>query len=173
VNIPEVDLCKRPNDLRAVRPQDYDLTGCGVPDIPSSTRYVDLYKVYVYSVLLAAVDDVDGGDILPDEKKQVDCDCDFLLHKITPLSPNGALANAYYARFQWANGRFSSNQLQNIQTFNGVCYTQDGNRNTIPMRYPAGSFIGISLQNFFAEAIPVTILFEGVSRFYLCRKGGR
>lgn len=174
MNIPGVDLCVRPNDLRAIRPQDYDLVGCGVPEIPVNTRYVDLYKVYVYSVLLKAVNDPDGRDILPDEKKQVDCEADFILHKITPLRVQSAAVPAgYFCRFQWANGRFSSNALQEVRTFNGVCYTQDPDRNIVAMRYPAGSFIGISLQNFVAEDIPVTICFEGVSRYYLCRKGGR
>lgn len=174
MNIPEVDLCVRPNDLRAIRPQDFDLVGCGVPEVPVNTRYIDLYKVYAYSVLLKEVGDPDGGDILPDEKKQVDCNADFILHKITPVRvDSSAVPAGYYCRFQWANGRFSSNALQEVRTFNGVCYTQDAQRRTQAIRYPAGSFIGISLQNFLEEDIPVTILFEGVSRFYLCRKGGR
>jgi hypothetical protein len=174
VRIPEVDLCVRPRDLQAVRPQDFDIIGCGESVPPPNTRSIDLYKVYPYSNVLAAAGAAGGGDILLDEKKQVDCNSDFFLHKITALDANGLPATGYLVRFQWYNGRYSSNALQLVDTFNGVCYTQDQQRETCPIRYPGGQFIGISLQNLnpFAS-INVMLFFEGVSRFYLCKRGGR
>lgn len=171
MRIPELDLCVRPQDLRAVRPMDLDVDGCGIPQEPLNARYVDLYKVYIYANVLAAAGDPDGGDILLDEKKQVDCNADFFLHKITALAADGTKATNYFARFQWFNGRYSSNTLQDIQTFRGTCYSQDSNRNTCQQRYPAGQSIKISLQNFEAEPVQVMLYFEGVSRFYLCKRG--
>lgn len=173
MRIPEVDLCVRPRDLQAVRPQDFDIIGCGNTVPPPNTRYIDLYKVYTYSNVLAAAGAAGGGDILLDEKKQVDCNSDFFLHQIIARDANGDPATGYLARFQWFNGRYSSNALQDIETFNGVCYTQDQGRNTMPIRYPGGQFIGISLQNLAVASVNVMLFFEGVSRFYLCKRGGR
>ncbi len=163
----ELDICQRPSLVRAIRPQDLDVDGCGIPQEPLNARYVDLYKVYSYANLLGAAGS--GTDVLPDEKKQVDCNADFLLHKITAIDVNGDYATGYFARFQWFNGRYSSQALQDIQTFHGVCYTQNSRRGTECIRYPAGSFIGIGLQNFLDEAVNVMLFFEGVSRFYLCK----
>ncbi len=170
LKIPELDLCARPQDIRAIHPRDLDVSGCGVPQEPENARYVDLYKVYSYANVLGAAGS--GTDILLDEKKQVDCNADFLLHKITAIDVNGNYATGYFARFQWFNGRYSSQALQDIQTFFGVCYTQDEGRNTQAIRYPAGSYIGIGLQNLGNASINVMLFFEGVSRFYLC-KGAR
>lgn len=154
-----------------MRPQDLDVNGCGIPQGPANARYVDLYKVYSYANVLAAAGS--DGSILLDEKKQVDCNADFLLHKITAIDVNGDYATGYFARFQWFNGRYSSQALQDIQTFFGVCYTQDSDRNTQCIRYPAGSYIGIGLQNQSVAAVNVMLFFEGVSRFYLCKGSGR
>src|SRR5437899_3016849 len=114
-NLCEVDLCKTPQSVCRIRPQDFDLTACGVPQVPSNARFLDLYRVYPYSVVLGASGS--GTDILLDEKKSVDANTDFILHKITPLGANPPTqASGYYVRFQWPTGRYSSQQLQDVQT---------------------------------------------------------
>jgi hypothetical protein len=166
----EIDVCGNIQArLLLLNPQDFDLSNCGVPQVPSNARYVDLFRIYAYSVVLGAAGS--GTDILLDEKKVIDCNCDFYLHKITPLGPNApAPATGYYARFQWPNGRYSSQVLQDVQTINGVCYTKNCNDETMGIRFPAGRDIGIALQNKQDVTQNVTILFEGMSRFYLCAR---
>ena len=165
-NLCEIDLCKTPQSVCRIRPQDFDLTRCGVPQVPSNARFVDLYRVYPYSVVLGAADS--GTDILLDEKKSVDAVTDFILHKISFIGTSPPTqATGYLVRFQWPTGRYSSQTLQNVQSFLGTCYTLDENGEIQGIRIPAGNNIGIGLQNTSGSAINVTILFEGVSRFYL------
>lgn len=168
----EVDVC---GNIQArvilLNPQDFNLSNCGVPEVPSNARYVDLFTLYAYSNVLGAAGS--GTDILLDEKKVITCDCDFYLHKITALGPNAPdPATGYYCRFQWPSGRYSSQVLQDVETMNGVCYTKDSNDKTVGIRFPAGRDIGIALQNKQNVSQNVTILFEGVSRFYLCARRG-
>lgn len=168
----EFDVCREltPRPL-VISPKDFDLDNCGVPEHPEHARYVDLYTVYAYSNVLAVAGDAAGGDILLDEKKVIDCKADFYLHKITTLGATyPSPTTGYYVRFQWPNGRYSSQVLQDAQTFLGVCYTKNPDGQTVGIRIPAGRFIGIGLQNLTAAIQNVTILFEGVSRFYLCQR---
>ncbi len=165
-NLCEIDLCKVPQSVCRIKPQDFDLTTCGVPQVPTNARFLDLYKVYPYSIVLAAAGSV--GDILLDEKKSVDANTDFILHKISFIGTSPPTqASGYYVRFQWPSGRYSSQNLQDVQTFLGTMYTLDENGNPIAIRIPAGNNIGIGLQNQGNAAVNVTILFEGVSRYYL------
>jgi hypothetical protein len=146
----------------ALNPQDFDMTACGVPIPPKNQPYVDLYKAYAYSNVLGVAGS--GTDILLDEKKTVDCDSDFFMWKITLLT------TAYLVRFQWPNGRFSSQVMQDARTFFGTVVTKDCDGSIRPIRIPAGRDIGIGIQNLSGIATAnVTMLFEGVSRFYLCR----
>lgn len=155
MNLCETDICQRPTDICRVRPVDFELSGCGVPQAPQNARYVDLYRVHAYSVVLGALDS--GTDILLDEKKTVDANADFILHRIS------CIGSDYFVRFQWPNGRYSSNRLQSVESFLGTITPN-------LIRVPAGDWIGIALQNFTEEAVNAVILFEGVNRFYL--KGG-
>jgi hypothetical protein len=164
VNPCDTDICQTTNPLQQIcriRPKDFDLSGCGVPltPAPSAARYLDLYKAYVYSVVLGAAGS--GTDILFDERKSVDSNADFYLHQITPITGN------YFGRFQWPSGRFSSQALQDIKTFRGVMMTKNPDGSTRYIRIPAGQFIGIALQNFTNQSVNVTILFEGCKRFYI------
>lgn len=165
-NLCEIDLCKTPQSVCRIRPQDFDLTRCGVPQVPSNARFLDLYKVYAYSVVLGAAGS--GTDVLLDEKKAVDSNTDFILNKISFIGEHPPTqASGYYVRFQWPSGRYSSQQLQDVQTFLGTCYTLDEEGKPVGIRIPSGNLIGIGLQNQSNAAVNVTILFEGVSRYYL------
>lgn len=170
MTLTEIDLCQQiASRPLLLNPQDFDLDNCGIPQVPSNAKFVDLYRVYAYSNVLGAAGS--GTDVLLDEKKTIDCQADFYLHKITPLGPNAPLpATGYYCRFQWPNGRYSSQVLQDVQTVNGVCYTKDSEGKTKAIRIPAGRDINIALQNVQNVSQSVTILFEGVSRFYLCSR---
>jgi hypothetical protein len=145
-----------------LNPGDFDMSACGVPIPPKNQPYVDLYTAYAYSNVLTIAGT--AGAILLDEKKTVECDSDFFLYKITPLT------TAYLLRFQWPNGRFSSQTMQDARTFLGTTLTKDCDGKTRPIRIPAGRDIGIGIQNVNTGATAnVTIIFEGLSRFYLCR----
>jgi len=168
LNLCEIDLCKQPQSICRIRPQDFDLTTCGVPQVPSNGRFLDLYKVYPYSVVLGAAGAADGSDVLLDEKKSVDSNTDFILDKISFIGTSPPTqASGYYVRFQWPSGRYSSQALQDVQTFLGTMYTLDADGLPQGIRIPAGNNIGIGLQNQGVAAVNVTILFEGRSRFYL------
>lgn len=161
-SICETDVCKSPAQLAQlcrIRPQDFDLSKCGVPQIPTNARYVDLYKVYPYSVTLGAAGS--GTDILLDEKRTIDTNADFYLHRVTPIG------TGFYVRLQWPNGRYFSNALQAVETLAGVMFTRNSDGSTRTIRIPASQVIGIGLQNFGVAAVNVTLIFEGVSRFYL------
>jgi hypothetical protein len=166
----EVDVCGNlQSKLLLLNPQDFNLSNCGVPQVPSNARFVDLFTIYTYANVLGAAGS--GTDILLDEKKTVDCRADFILHKITPLGPDApTAATGYYLRIQWPNGRYSSQVLQDVETMEGVCYTKNCHDETVGIRIPAGRDIGIALQNKQNAAQNVTLLFEGVSRFYLCAR---
>lgn len=165
-NLCEVDLCQQPQTVCRITPQNFDLTRCGTPQVPTNARFLDLYKAYPYSVVLGAAGS--GTDILLDEKKAVDSNTDFILHKISFIGTDPPTqASGYYVRFQWPSGRYSSQQLQDVQTFLGTMLTLDPNGNPQGIRIPAGNLIGIGLQNKGNASVNVTIIFEGVSRFYL------
>jgi hypothetical protein len=166
----EIDVCGNlKSSFLELSPIDFNLNDCGVPQVPSNARYVDLFTCYTYSVTLGAAGS--GTDILLDEKKTVDCRCDFILHKITPLGPNAPEpASGYYLRIQWPNGRYSSQIIQDVETIGGVVYTKDCYDRTQGIRIPAGRDIGIALQNLQNVSQNVTIVFEGCSRFYLCSR---
>lgn len=165
----EVDLCKTPAqvaNLCRIRPQDFDLSKCGVPQIPTAgARYVDLYKAYPFSLQLGAAGS--GTDIFLDEKRSIDHNADFYLHRVTAKNPDGTPASGYYFRLQWPSGRYFNNQLQAIETLGGVMYVKNADGSTRVIRIPATQTIGIGLQNFGMAAVNVTLIFEGVSRFYL------
>lgn len=167
MNLCQVDICQTPvpRQLCRIRPQDFLLSNCGVPTPPSTARYIELYRVFIYSVLLGAAGS--GTDILFDEKKSVDSNADFWLHKITPVTADGSQPVDYFMRVQWPSGRYTSNVLQDVQTVLGVMYTKDSNGQTQPVRIPAGRSLGIQLQNFTNAAVPVSIAFEGVNRFFI------
>ncbi len=159
----ETDVCQTPEQvarLCRIRPQDFEISNCGVPQIPSNARYVDLYKSYPYSIQLGAAGSATA--VLLDEKKAVDSNADFYLHRVTPIDADG-----YYVRLQWPNGHYFSNVLQAVETLSGVMFTKNPDGSTRTIRIPAGQFIGIGLQNFDVAAVNVTLVFEGVSRFYL------
>lgn len=162
----EIDICENPLQACRIKPADFELNGCGVPKIPESARFIDLYRVFQYTVVLGAADS--GTDILFDEKKSVDSNADFLLHRITPIGATGPYtAASYFLRFQWPNGRYSSNALQDVETWLGTTLTKNPDGSTRPIRVPAGRSIGIQLQNFTDAAVNVVLEFEGVKRFYL------
>lgn len=162
-SICETDICQTPAQvaqLCRIRPQDFDLSKCGVPQLPTgNARYVDLYKCYPYSVVLGAAGS--GTDILLDEKRTIDHNADFYLHRVTPIG------TGYYVRLQWPSGRFFSNVLQAVETLAGVMFTKNPDGTTRYIRIPASQSIGIGLQNFGMAAVNATLLFEGVSRFYI------
>ena len=161
-SICETDVCQTPAqvaNLCRIRPQDFDLSKCGVPQLPSNARYVDLYKAYSFSVTLGAAGS--GTDILLDEKRTIDHNADFYLHRVTPIGAN------FYVRLQWPSGRYFSNALQAVETFAGVMFTKNQDGSTRYIRIPASQVIGIGLQNFTNAAVNATLIFEGVSRFYL------
>ena len=165
-NLCEVDLCKSPQSVCRIRPQDFDLTKCGVPQVPSNARYLDLLKVYPYSVVLGAAGS--GTDVLLDEKKSVDANTDFILYQILPIGTEPPTpASGYLVRFQWPWGRYSSQKLQDVQTFLGTMYTLDQDGVPQGLRIPAGNNIGIGLQNTSNASVNVTLLIIGVSRYYL------
>ncbi len=165
-NLCEIDLCKTPQSVCRIRPQDFNLTQCGVPQVPSNARYLDLFKVYPYSVVLGASGS--GTDVLLDEKKTVDANTDFLLDQIVPIGTNPPTpASGYYVRFQWPGGRYSSQKLQDVQTFLGTIATLDQDGVPQGIRIPAGNNIGIGLKNTTNAAVNVTILLIGRSRYYL------
>ncbi len=167
-NLCEIDVCENASieSICRIRPQDFDISGCGVPQVPSNARFIDLYRTFVYSIVLGAADS--GTDILLDEKRSVDSNADFLLHKISPIGAHGPdTAVDYYLRFQWPAGRYSSNALQDVQTWKGNMFTRQPDGSTRYIRVPAGRFIGIGLQNKTDEEVNVVIVFEGVNRFYL------
>lgn len=158
----ETDICQTPEQLAQlcrIRPQDFELSKCGVPQIPSNARYVDLYKCYPFSITLGAAGS--GTDVFLDEKKAVDSNADFYLHRVTPIG------SGFYTRLQWTNGHYFSNALQAVETLAGVMFTKNSDGSTRTIRIPAGQFIGIGLQNFGVAAVTATLIFEGVSRFYL------
>ncbi len=167
-NLCEIDLCQQPQNVCLIKPKDFDLLRCGVPEVPQNARHLDLYRVYVYSTVLGAAGAADGSDIKLDEKKSVDALTDFYLHKISFIGTDPPeQASGYYVRFQWPGGRYSSNKLQDVQTFLGSMWTKNERDESVGIRIPGGDMIGIGLQNFAEESVNVTILFEGVSRFYL------
>ncbi len=117
-------------------------------------------------MVLGAADS--GTDILLDEKKSVDSNTDFILDKISFIGEDPPTqASGYYVRFQWPIGRYSSQQLQDVQTFLGTMYTLDQDGLPQGIRIPSGNLIGIGLQNQQNVSVNVTILFEGRSRYYL------
>jgi len=129
---------------------------------------LDLYKVYTYSTVLSAAGAADGLDVQLDEKKSVDSNTDFILDKISFVGTDPpAQADGYYVRFQWPIGRYSSQQLQDVQTFLGTMYTLDEDGLPQGIRIPAGNLIGIGLKNTQLVSVNVTITFEGRARFYL------
>lgn len=161
-SICETDVCQTPTQvaqLCRIRPQDFDISKCGVPQLPSNARYVDLYKAYPYSVTLGAAGS--GTDILLDEKRTIDHNADFYLHRVTPIG------GSYYVRLQWPTGRYFSNVLQAVETLAGVMFTKNPDGSTRTIRIPASQVIGIGLQNLTNAAVNATLIFEGVSRFYL------
>lgn len=162
----EIDVCKNPLDACRIKPSDFDLSSCGVPQIPEEARHIDLYRTFIYSKVLGAAGS--GTDILFDEKKSVDSDADFYLYKITPIGATGPYtAVDYFLRFQWPNGRYSSNALQDVQTWLGTMLTKNPDGSTRAIRVPAGRSIGISLQNFTDADVNVVLAFEMEKRFYL------
>lgn len=153
----EIDVCRQPSNICRIRPQDFDLSACGVPQTPSNARFLDLYKTFLYSNVLHAAD-------LPllDEKKSVDDHSDFFLFNIRPVIQSNA--TDYKVRFQWPSGRYSSNQLQDVRTWLGALTPN-------PIRIPAGRWIGIELD--YGQATNdnhdknVVIALECVRRIYL------
>ncbi len=151
----ETDVCQTPAqvaNLCRIRPQDFDLSKCGVPQLPSNARYVDLYKAYPFSIQLGAAGS--GTDILLDEKRTIDHNADFYLHRVTPIG------SAFYVRLQWPSGRYFSNALQAVETLAGVMFTKNSDGTTRVIRIPASQSIGIGLQNFGVAAVNATLIFE-------------
>lgn len=159
----EIDICKTPAQIAQlcrIRPQDFDINQCGVPQVPSRANYVDLFKAYPYSIQLGASGS--GTDILLDEKRSVDANADFYLYRVRPID-----AEDYSLRLQWPNGHYSSNALQPVEGFMGVMLTLEPDGSLRPIRIPAGQSIGIGLQNSTGAEVNVTLIFEGISRFYV------
>ncbi len=161
-SICETDVCQTPTQvaqLCRIRPQDFDISKCGVPQLPSNARYVDLIKIYPYAQTLGAAGS--GTDIMLDEKRTIDHNADFYLHDVV------AIGTGFYLRLQWPSGRYFNNALQAVETFAGVMFTKNQDGTTRTVRIPASQSIGIGIQNFGNAAVNVALFFRGVSRFYL------
>ena len=151
-------------NLERLRLADFNLSQCGVPQLPEGARYVDIIKTLVYNSSLGQAGS--GSDILPDERQGTHSDTIFILRAIQITS--STTVNPIYVRFQWPNGRY----LQNVPVEINVAYPSTGQfrkvlRSGVLIR--PGEQIRISLQNFAAASgtVPIVILFEGFLRFYL------
>lgn len=151
----EIDVCEQPTSVCRIRPQDFDLSSCGVPQVPSNAKFIDLHAAFLYTATINAADPP-----LLDEKKHVNANADFYLFNIRPVTQAGSLD--YFVRFQWPNGRYSSPVRQDVRTW-GPAITPN------IIRVPAGRWIGIEIDYGTSGADPknIVIAFEGVERLYL------
>lgn len=144
-------------NLERLRLIDFNLSQCGVPQLPDGARYVEIPKTLVYNNQLAV------SAFLPDERQGTQSDTVFILKAIQMLPPPTA---AVYVRFQWPNGRFLQNVPVEVLVGIGFSEYRKALRRGVLIR--PGEQIRISLQNFSAvTVVPIVILFEGFLRYYL------
>lgn len=150
----EIDVCEQPQQSCRIAPRNFDLSRCGIPQVPSNARYIDLYMAVFYQQVLV------DGQVLLDEKVSFDDNADVYLYNIRPVISSDDSGD-YFARFQWPNGRYSSNARQDIRTWKGTITPN-------VIRIPAGQKMGVELEYGVGEDDKnVVIAFEVVKRFYL------
>ena len=131
-------------DISKLRLEDLDLTKCARPARPDAP-FVDLYKVHLFYQFVPATERIFSRLMIRDRE--------FHIRGVIGETSN----IGYKVRFEWPNGRYSSQTMQNVQTaFNTVNGGQMlGVHPAIVC--PPDSFIGIELDERGAGDVAFTV----------------
>jgi hypothetical protein len=146
--------------VRPITSQDFELRGCSKWVAPDGSVYLELPKYFIFSVLVPA------GSTLPTQQQPASPSYEFLLDVVSVFQPLTTPAQSdIYGRFQWPNGHFSAQQLEDLTQFYGL--GQWGRLQEPPVSCPPGSIIRMQLQNPGGADSRITIHFEGRLRIPL------